>query len=269
MEVLVTDNLHWYCQEIKKYPIMSDEEEFELAVKVKEYNDFESAKKLILSNLRYVVSIAYKFKPFLSSDCKLMDIIQEGNIGLMTAVKKFDPYRRRRLVLYAHDWIKTYIQKYLFNNKTMIKAITTQTHLKLFYNMEKMKTKMIQEKGEIDWSELATKLGVKVSDVIDMEHRLSTEYINTDLIEIEDERGNQETQLDKQEALKKFYDVLGTLDEREKYIIEQTYLVEDKKLLREIAEELGITRQRVCQLLERTLKKLKGDLNGFDKVVFD
>src|SRR5262249_6851245 len=171
------DALGRYLTEIRRYPLLTPEEEHRLAVAYKEYGDIKSAYRLVTANLRLVVMIARRYE---NAFRNLFDLIQEGNIGLMEAVKKFDPYRGIRFPSYAVWWIRAYIIRYLMNNFRMVKVGTTQAQRRLFFNLQKEKQKLEAEGFEITPKLIARRLDVKPSEVVEMEQRMSGRDVSVD-----------------------------------------------------------------------------------------
>lgn len=264
------DPLRLYLQEIQKYPLLSREEEQELAIRFKEHGDRQAAYRLITSNLRLVVKIAMEFhKNWMIS---LLDLIQEGNVGLMQAVRKFDPYRGVKLSSYASYWIKAYILKFILDNWRLIKIGTTQAQRKLFFNLKKEKERLDGLGFEPVPRLIAEKLEVKEDEVIEMDQRMgSWEYsLDTPV-----EQGSRYTQKDflasqdqSSEALlgdaqlrvqirEKLERIRESLNEKERDILESRLLAESPVTLQEIGSRWGISRERVRQLEERLKKKIK------------
>ena len=168
---IFTGTLDLYIAEINRFPILTPEEEFKLAMRLKKDNDMEAAEKLIVSNLRFVVKIAHEYRSY---GFKLADLIQEGNIGLIHAVKKFDPEKGYRLISYAVWWIRAYIQNYLIKSWSIVKIGTTQAQRKLFFKLNQARKQLetISKKNH-DISETADSLAVKGSEVTEMDLRMS------------------------------------------------------------------------------------------------
>ncbi len=268
------NSLEKYFQEINKYPLLSQEEELELARRWKKEGDIEAAHKLTVCNLRFVVKIANEYRHY---NIRLADLIQEGNLGLMMAIKKFDPDKGVRLISYAVWWIRAQIQNYILQNWRLIKIGTTQSQRKLFYKLEKTKRTLARIHGEqkaISSRELAEALDVTEDLVQEMEIRLGTQELSIDskfgadsddgrsLVEIlPDHSPDPEENFSEEEfesfRRQKLYEALECLDEREKLIIQRRRLIEDPDTLSEIGKDLGITRERVRQLEARAIKKLR------------
>lgn len=264
------DPLRVYLQEIQKYPLLSREEEQELAIRFKEQGDKKAAYNLITSNLRLVVKIAMEFhKNWMIS---LLDLIQEGNVGLMQAVRKFDPYRGVKLSSYASYWIKAYILKFILDNWRLIKIGTTQAQRKLFFNLKKEKDRLDSLGFEPAPRLIAEKLEVREHEVIEMDQRMgSWEYsLDTPL-----EEGSRYTQKDfltsqeqssetlladaqlREQIHQRLQEIREHLNEKEKDILESRLLAENPVTLQEIGAKWGISRERVRQLEERLKKKIR------------
>jgi RNA polymerase sigma-32 factor len=270
LPVVVTTTLDLYTAEINRFPLLSPEEEFELAVRLKKYNDMEAAEKLIVSNLKFVVKIAYEYRNY---GPRLADMIQEGNIGLMHAVKKFDPHKGYRLISYAVWWIRAYIQNYIIKSWSLVKIGTTQAQRKLFFKLSQAKKDLetISRKNP-EFAEIAEFLGVKEGEVEEMELRLTNRDFSLDayISENDDtshinyltyEGDNQETMLIKKEetALVKrdIAGALSKLNDRENYIIQNRVMADNPLTLQEIGDHYNITRERSRQLEKQALKKLQ------------
>ncbi|MEE9252044.1 MAG: RNA polymerase sigma factor RpoH [Thermodesulfobacteriota bacterium] len=266
-------SLERYLIEITNYPVQSRKEEYELAMKYRETGDLEAARKLITSNLRFVIKIANEYRNY---DLNPMDIIQEGNIGLMQAVKRFDPTKGYRLITYAVWWIRAYVQNYIIRTWSLVKVGTTQSQRKLFYKLRSTKQKMnlIDERlSPEDYKSLAKELGVKEQAAVSMDKRMATRDLSLDAqIDNEtshmdflvDEAADQEQVLSKaqeSEALKSGLEVaLEELKDREKYILENRVLSQKPKTLEELGSELNISRERVRQIEGAALKKVRSVL---------
>ncbi|MDL1955480.1 MAG: RNA polymerase factor sigma-32 [Candidatus Desulfofervidus auxilii] len=259
-----------YLWEINRYPILTPEEEFRLAKLYKEKHDREAAFKLITSNLRLVVKIALEFQHFWVSN--LMDLIQEGNIGLMMALKKYDPDKGIRFSYYATFWIKAYILKFILDNWRLVKIGTTQAQRKLFYNLYKEKEKLAQLGYEPMPQLIAQRLQVRESDVIEMEQRMGSSEVSLDaplsadtddsLVEVipaqsetpEESWANAEI---KELLRKKIDSIKESLSPKERDILELRLLSDKPLTLKEIGKKHGISRERIRQIEARLLKKLR------------
>ena len=271
--IAVREPLSIFLKEIDKHPVLNKEEEYKLAVEYYEQKDLDAANTLVVSNLRFVVKIA---REYLSYGFPLSDLVQEGTIGLMKAVKKFDPYKGYRLISYAVWWIRASIQNHIMKFWSQVKIGTTQAQRKLFHKIGKAKKELNIESSEMteqDVSKVAELFGVKDKDVIDMEFRMASRDYSLDststedgtvtyLDTLSDKRANQEEILESietndlaNEGIKEGFEQL-TL--REQKVIESRYLKNPPDKLRELGEELGISKERVRQIEVQALKKLKG-----------
>lgn len=263
------DSLQRYLSEIRRYPILSREEEHQLAVDYKEFGNIEAAYKLLTSNLRLVVMIAREYEKAFRN---LLDLIQEGNIGLMEGLKKFDPYRGIRFPSYAVWWIRAYIIRYVMNNWRMVKIGKTQAQRRLFFNLQKEKEKLEAEGYTPGPKLLAQRLDVKEGEIVEMDQRLSHRDLSTDvpigedsdvtlLHLLADDRQTPEEQVAEaqyRELLKEKIQYFAEgLKDKELLIFRQRLLSDQPLTLREIGEQCGISRERVRQIEERVKKKLK------------
>jgi len=245
----------------------------ELALRYHQHHDVEAAYSLVASNLRLVVMIARDYQ---RASQNLLDLIQEGNIGLMEAVKNFDPYRGVRLPSYAVWWIRAYIIRYIMNNWRMVKVGTTQAQRKLFFNLQKEKDRLEREGIVAGPKLLAERLDVKEREVVEMEQRLSGGDLSIDApvgdgeddARLVDFLPSGEQTTEKQVADAQFQGLLSekiskfgeTLDGKERVIFERRLLSDGPETLRELGEEFGISRERVRQLESRLKKRLKAFL---------
>jgi len=262
------DSLGRYLTEIRRYPLLTPEEEHRLAVEYKEYGDLKAAYRLVTSNLRLVVMIARRYQ---SAFRNLFDLIQEGNIGLMEAVKKFDPYRGIRFPSYAVWWIRAYIIRYLMNNFRMVKVGTTQAQRRLFFNLQKEKQKLEAEGFDITPKLIARRLEVKPSEVVEMEQRMSSRDLSVDAPIGTDEESTmldllpsasspEDTVVDahyQKVVTDKMREFGETLAGKDRTIFEKRLLAEEPMTLQEIGGMYSISRERVRQIEERLKKRLK------------
>ncbi len=263
------DSLQRYLSEIRRYPLLSREEEHQLAVEYKEFGNIKAAYKLLTSNLRLVVMIAREYEKAFRN---LLDLIQEGNVGLMEGLKKYDPYRGVRFPSYAVWWIRAYIIRYIMNNWRMVKIGTTQAQRRLFFNLQKEKEKLEAEGYTPGPKLLAQRLEVKEGEIVEMEQRLSHRDLSTDvpigedqdltlLNFLADDKQTPEDQLaevEYRQLLKEKIAVFARgLKDKELFIFQKRLLTENPLTLREIGEEFRISRERVRQIEERLKKKLK------------
>ncbi|MFC4891836.1 RNA polymerase sigma factor RpoH [Pseudofrancisella aestuarii] len=271
LPVVSDNNLSGYLSYINKLPILSEKEEYELAQKYRHEKDIDAAQKLVLAHLRFVAKIARSFSGY---GLSIADLIQEGNIGLMKAVSKFDPDQGVRLVSFAVHWIKAEMHDYVLKNWKIVKVATTKSQRKLFFNLRSSKDKIGWLNNQ-DVKEIAEELGVKEETVIEMEKRmcqgdtsLDLPYQNDDGQEnnqeslyLEDKSSNVEHQIVQQDYYDNFKtvikDVLGGFDSRTKDIILSRYLIEKKATLQDLAKKYNISAERVRQIEEEALIKLK------------
>ena len=270
MEVpVVVGTLDLYIAEINRYPILTVDEEFSLAVRLKKFNDMEAAEKLVVSNLRFVVKVAHEYRNY---GVKLSDLVQEGNIGLMHAVKKFDPHKGYRLISYAVWWIRAYIQNYIIKTWSLVKIGTTQAQRKLFFKLGQAKRRLesLSEKNP-EFSEIAESLGVKTIELQEMDLRMTNRDVSLDA-SVSDESDatyidylvydgeDQEATLIKKEEMnlvkRNIAGALSTLTEKESFIIEKRVMADNPMTLQEIGDRYRITRERARQIEKQALKKL-------------
>ena len=270
-----TTSLERYLAELSNYPILSREEEYELAMRYKNNGDLEAARKLITSNLKFVIRIANTYKNY---GLNPMDLIQEGNIGLMHAVKGFDPTKGYRLISYAVWWIKAYIQNFIIKSWSLVKIGTNQAQRKLFYKLRSTKQKMDYTEDILsseEYRNLAEELGVSDEAVVEMDLRIGTKDLSLDaeltannesthLDFLVDDLTNQEELISKneqEENLKSGLDLaMDSLKDRERFIIKSRILSENPLTLEELGSELNISRERVRQIESSALQKIKNVL---------
>ncbi|RLA98016.1 MAG: RNA polymerase subunit sigma-70 [Deltaproteobacteria bacterium] len=272
-ELAPYDPLQRYLQEIRNLPILSEEEERELAIRYKKYGDKEAAFRLIISNLRLVVKIALEYHRYWTTN--LLDLIQEGNVGLMQALQKFDPFRGIRFTSYASFWIRAYILKYIMDNWRLVKIGTTQAQRKLFYDLKKERQRLEQMGFDPTPKLIAESLNVREEDVVSMTQRMEESEISLDTRLGEDSRetvgdllpateSSLEDQVGKEEArkllLEKIEEFRQTLQGRERDIFENRMLSERPLTLRELGEKYGISPERVRQIEGEILKKIRAFL---------
>ena len=266
----VTGTLDIYIAEINRFPILTPEEEFRLAVQLKKYNDMAAAEKLVVSNLRFVVKIAHEYRNY---GLKLSDLIQEGNIGLMHAVKKFDPYKGYRLISYAVWWIRAYMQNYIIKSWSLVKIGTTQAQRKLFFKLSQAKKQLetLSHKNP-EFSEIADSLGVKEIEIEEMDLRLSHRDLSLDAYVSEDgemthmdylvyDGEDQEASLIRSEELglvkRNIAGALEKLSDKEQFIIKHRVMADNPLTLQEIGDRYKITRERARQIEKQALKKMR------------
>jgi len=270
----VKNSLESYLVQINRFPLLKPEEEFNLAVTYRKTNDVEAAQKLITSNLRFVVKVAFEYKSY---GVKLLDLIQEGNIGLMMALKKFDPYKGYRFISYAIWWIRAYMQNFIIKTWSLVKIGTTQTQKKLFYKIGKVRKALESNRDdEKRYDTLAHDLDVPKEDLIDMEQRMSSRDLSLDapfdddhelthLDLLQEESLNQEEALALEEEKKlrerNVQDAMVRLNEKEKYVITNRVMADSPLTLQEIGSHLKLSRERVRQIENEALKKLKKEFS--------
>lgn len=270
--LVTTDPLQRYLAEVRRHPLLDPGEEHELAVRWKEEGDRAAAARLVTANLRLVVMIARQYQQAFKN---LLDLVQEGNIGLLEAVKNFDPYRGVRFPSYAIWWIRAYVIRYVMNNWRLVKLGTTQAQRKLFFNLQREKDRLEREGFRPDPDLIAERLSVKRSEVIEMEQRLSGRDVSVDAPIGEDgdasmldflSKGNDDTESRVGEAevraliTEKIHEFGETLRDKEKVIFDLRMVAEEPLTLQEIGEKYGISRERVRQLEERIKKRLRAYL---------
>ena len=271
-------SLALYLQEIKKFPILTAKEEFMLAKRYKEYGDTKAAHKLVTSHLRLVAKIAMGYRGY---GLPVTDLISEGNVGIMQAVKRFDPEKGFRLATYAMWWIRAQIQEYVLHSWSLVKIGTTAAQKKLFFNLRKLKNQLTSiDSGNLspeNVREIATRLDVKEVEVIDMNNRLyggdqslnvkvsneaDTEWQDmlVDQNEIQGEILEKKNELSYRKKI--FKKALEVLNEREKEIITLRKLREKPLKLEELSAKFNISRERVRQIEEKALKKLQKEVSN-------
>ena len=267
------DSLRLYLNEINQFPILEPDEEYKLAKLVREHNDRDAAFRLITSHLRLVVKIAMDFQRRWMKN--VLDLIQEGNVGLMKAVQKFDPEKGIKFSYYASFWIKAYILKFIMDNWRMVKIGTTQAQRKLFYNLNKEKQRLQNLGFDPSTTQLSESLNVSRSEVIEMGQRLGQQDMSLDATVGEDssatrmdllpalEAGVEErlAQVEIQGAIQEHLrTIVPMLNEKERDILQLRLLSDSPVTLREIGEKYGITRERVRQIEARLLEKIREHL---------
>ena len=266
-------NLSIYLQEIKKFPILTAEEEYMLAKRYKEHGDTEAAHKLVTSHLRLVAKIAMGYRGY---GLPVTDLISEGNVGIMQAVKKFDPERGFRLATYAMWWIRAQIQEYVLHSWSLVKIGTTAAQKKLFFNLRKLKNQLSSiDTGNLspeNAREIASRLNVKEAEVLDMDNRLFSgdQSLNVQIGEegdiewqdmLVDSNDTQDNILANSNELsfrkKIFEQALEVLNDREKEIISLRKLKDKPVKLEELSKKFNISRERVRQIEEKAFEKLQ------------
>jgi RNA polymerase sigma-32 factor len=264
------DALQAYLGEIRRYSLITKEEEIELGIRYREQNDQEAAKMLILANLRLVVKIAMDFHRFWMKN--LLDLIQEGNVGLIQAVKKFDPHKGIKFSYYASFWIKAYILKFIMENWKLVKIGTTQAQRKLFFNLAKEKERLLSLGYNPEPKLLAERLDVKQDDIIEMGQRLGGWEVSLDAPVKEDSKQDYgsflpspEMAVDKQISVRERQELLKekldefreTLAGKQRDIFDNRILADHPLTLQELGDKYRISRERIRQIQEKILKKAK------------
>ena len=265
------DNLDTYIRQVNSFPMLSAEQERELAVQFHDDNDLQAAQRLIMSNLRFVVSIA---RGYMGYGLAFNDLVQEGNIGLMKAVKRFSPDHEVRLISYAVHWIKAEIHEFVLRNWRIVKVATTKAQRKLFFKLRSSKKRLGWFSQE-EVNDVADKLGVKPETVMEMESRLNAHDLAYDnpldddddnhyapAAYLSDMRADPAQQLEADDWNSQHENTmmssLQNLDDRSRTIIQRRWLDEDKATLHELADEYQISAERIRQLENNALKKLRG-----------
>ena len=272
-EVVPYDALTAYLREISRYPQISREDEFKLAVRYREHKDLDAAYKLVLANLWLVVKIARDYEAAARS---LLDLVQEGNIGLMEAVKNFDPYKEVRFPSYAVWWIKAYIIRFVIANWRLVKIGTTQAQRKLFFNLKKEKERLEREGFSPMPKLIADRLNVRESDVVEMEQRLSNSEVSMDAPVAPDDAETSfgslvaSSDLNAEELLSRkqmkamvlggIEEFISTLNPKEAAIFRERLMGEEKVTLHDLAERFHLSKERIRQLENRLKERLKSFL---------
>ena len=255
--------------EVQKYPpILTPEEEYSLAIELYDNGDLSAARKLVLAHMRFVAFIAHGYKGY---GLEQADLIQEGMIGLMKAVKRFDPYKKVRLSSFAVYWIRAEIHEYIFKNWKIVKIATTKAQRKLFFKLKQAKAHIYTSLTNDQAEEIANDLGVRKQDVIEMESRLQLNDVAFEVHDDEDSYTPEQYLADqnqtpeqlllsdrtREDQQHQLYQALSSLDERSIDILQSRYLKEEKATLHTLADKYGISAERVRQLENKAIKKLK------------
>lgn len=271
---VVGGSIESYIQSVNSFPILSQEEETNLARRLWNFGEIEAAQKLILSHLRFVVAIARGYKGY---GLPQADLIQEGNIGLMKAVKRFDPERGVRLVSFAVHWIKAEIHEFIMRNWRLVKIATTKQQRKLFFNLRSMK-QGLDTMNPQEVEAMATQLGVKSEEVVEMEKRFNGSDISLEPLSDEEDDtfspisyltdGAEPSQILENVQITQLREnglqqSLESLDDRSRHIIESRWLREkDSATLHDLAAELGVSAERVRQIEAKALQKMRGSMTS-------
>jgi RNA polymerase sigma-32 factor len=265
-----SDPVARYLSEIGRYPLLSREEEQRLAMRYRETGDAKAAEQLVTSNLRFVVKVAAEYSKF---GARLIDLVQEGNVGLMHAVKEFNPYKGVRLITYAVWWIRGYIQEYLMRQYSMVRIGTTANQRKLFYQLQREREKLEKMGFEQGVAQISGKLGVSREEVQEMHGRLSGRDISLDAPVTEDGSARRidlqtvedpvhiDEELDHRQQLHVLMDKIEglkpELNERELFLLEARLLSDEPMTLQEIGDKYGTTREAVRQMEVRLMTKIR------------
>jgi RNA polymerase sigma-32 factor len=272
---VIKNSLEAYLLQINQFPLLTQEEEFKLAVRYRKYNDIEAAHKLITANLRFVVKVAFEYKAY---GVKIQDLVQEGNIGLMMAVKKFNPYKGYRFISYAIWWIRAYIQNFIIKTWSLVKIGTTQAQKKLFYKIGKVRKALESNgAGEKKYERLAKDLDVTKEDIIEMEQRMAARDLSLDapfdegqelthLELLRENSPNQEEAIAQEEEKRmrqlEVQNAMKRLNEKEIYVIKNRVMADEPLTLQQIGTHLKLSRERVRQIESEALKKLKKEFGN-------
>ena len=268
---VLSGSLESYIQSVREIPVLKKSEEQALAVKLRDNDDLEAARQLIMHNLRFVIKVARGYSGY---GLPLADLVQEGNVGLMKAVKRFNPEINVRLVSFAVHWIRAEIHEFILKNWKIVKVATTKAQRKLFFNL-RSKKKRLAWMNQDEVSDIAKDLGVTNKDVLEMEKRMSGQDIGFDLSSDTDEDNSyspnqflESEQVDDPSELLEssdwdshtrslFANAMSTLDERSKDILASRWLVEEKATLQELAAEYNVSAERIRQIESNAIDKLK------------
>ncbi len=273
------DPLERYIRELQAHPLIDPEEQTEIAKKFKETGNVELARQLVTANLRLVVKIAMEYR---NSYQNVLDLIQEGNVGLLKAVKNYDPYKGTRLSYYASWWIRSYILKFLLDNFRLVKVGTTQAQKKLFYNLVREKQRLEAQGIKAGPKMLADTLNVKEKEVVEMSHRLSSEggefsidrplgsdgdssatpkdFLADDATPVDEELALKQMKAVLQDQIEEF---MEGLNEKERAVLMERLLAEDPQTLQEVANIFGISRERARQIEARVIEKLREHMRRY------
>ena len=268
-DIVRLEPLQQYLSEIRRYPLLEREEERAIAIKYVEDGTAEAAHKLVTANLRLVVKIALDYRRYWMN---LLDLIQEGNVGLMQAVKNFDPYKNVKLSSYASFWIKAYILKFIMDNWSLVKIGSTQAQRKLFFNLRKEQERLRKLGVDASAENIAKSLSVKENDVVEMSQRMSgsefsldapvgadgedthMDFLTEDIPDMDDRMADFQVQNIFSKKLKEFR---TTLNPKDAYLFDNRLVADNPLTLQEIGETYGVTRERIRQIESRLMRKLK------------
>ncbi|MFO0681793.1 MAG: RNA polymerase factor sigma-32 [Sandaracinus sp.] len=271
-----SDPLQAYMRDVQRYSLLTPEETHDLAVKYVQTGDVEAAKKLVTSNLRLVVKIAFDYRRAYRN---ILDLVQEGNIGLMQAVKKYDPYRGVKLSSYAAWWIRAYILRFILNNWRLVKVGTTQAQRKLFFNLKKEKARLAAMGIEPTPELIAKNLDVPTEEVVHMDRRLSAGEVSLDA-PVGQADGKPTSRLESMPSAdtgadvalaegelnellsEKIHEFGRTLKGKDEIIFKERLMADEPKTLQELGDQFGVSRERVRQLEKRLQNKIKAYLEA-------
>ena len=267
------DSFEHYMKQVNRFELLSRDEEIRLARRYRQQDDLEAAHRLTCANLRFVVKVALEYRGY---GLRNLDLIQEGNIGLMLAVKKFDPERGIRLISYAVWWIRAYIHNFIVRSWSLVKIGTTQAQKKLFFKLAQARNSLRQMTGTESNEQLAEQLEVREQEVEEMALRLGQRDASLDLElvagegftlldTLADDRDNQETALmrrqESRQDRRQVQRALAMLNPRERRIVRDRFYTENQRTLQELANDYGISRERVRQIEKAALEKLRKELS--------
>jgi len=266
---ITTDTFEHYMVQVNRFDLLSAEQEYDLAVRHIQDGDMDAAHRLVCANLRFVVKVANEYRGY---GLRLLDLVQEGNVGLMMAVKKFDPSRGTRLITYAVWWIRAYIQNYIMRSWSLVKIGTTQMQKKLFFKLAQTRNALLNQTGSEDIEDIARELDVNQEIVVEMSQRMGRRDASLDveltegegytlLHTLPDKADNQETLLlvneERRLNTERTQAALSILNPRERNIIKQRILADPPSTLQDIAEQYGVSRERIRQIEQNALQKLR------------
>jgi RNA polymerase sigma-32 factor len=266
---ITTDTFEHYMVQVNRFDLLSAEQEYDLAVRHMQDGDMDAAHRLVCANLRFVVKVANEYRGY---GLRLLDLVQEGNVGLMMAVKKFDPSRGTRLITYAVWWIRAYIQNYIMRSWSLVKIGTTQMQKKLFFKLAQTRNALLNQTGSEDIEDIARELDVNQEIVVEMSQRMGRRDASLDveltegegytlLHTLPDKADNQETLLlaneERRLNTERTQAALSMLNPRERNIITQRILADPPSTLQDIAEQYGVSRERIRQIEQNALQKLR------------
>lgn len=272
-----------YINRVKEIPALSREEEHALALRVRDADDPVAVEKLVQANLRYVVAIAVTYRRY---DVRLGDLIAEGNVGLVTAIRRFDPEKGTRFVTYAAYWIRAFVLNYVIRSWSLVGSGSGALRSKVFFRLRRERARManLVNESEVAIESLAAQLGTTTARVEEMMHRLDGRDVSLDVPVHDDGKATgidllEDTALPQDEVFDarareaqiggRVHDAMRALDPRERYIVEQRMMADEEMSLAEIGRRLGVSRERARQLEARARKKLRSELSDLDGALAD